>query len=259
MACVTDSIFPDLVRRRGWAMVSSTSSRDDYVAVGKSVGAGAIAGAASKTFVAPLERIRLLLQTANGGGSASNGLRAVLTKEGAVGLWRGNGLAVARATLQKGTLFATQDTLHKVCGNHAVAGAAAGLMAGTLTYPLDLIRTCAAPPHALLSSPGTPRGPTAPAAHPLAHPLFLAGGLLVLLPRQGNARQRCSWPATCGGSTARADSTVARPPRWSARSATRDCASASSDCCRHAHAHPPFAFGAACFGLSTVVCVTALA
>ena len=171
------------------AAMSSTSSRDDYLAVGRSVGAGAIAGAASKTFVAPLERIRLLLQTANSGGSASSGLRAVLTKEGAVGLWRGNGLAVVRATLQKGTLFATQDTLHKACGNHAAAGATAGLAAGALTYPLDLIRTCVPPqPRRPIST--TSLDPRSFTGSLLARPP--AGGSLARLPRRGSAPPRRS-------------------------------------------------------------------
>ena len=70
-----------------------------------------MAGATSKTAVAPIERIRLLLQMAHSHGTERSGLNAVLEKEGARGLWRGNGLAVARATLSKGTLFATQDVV----------------------------------------------------------------------------------------------------------------------------------------------------
>lgn len=74
---------------------------------------GAIAGAASKTAVAPLERVRLLLQMApargEGSRSASSGFSAVMRSEGLVGLWRGNGLSIARAMLSKGILFSSQD------------------------------------------------------------------------------------------------------------------------------------------------------
>lgn len=105
------------------------------------VGIGAIAGATSKTAVAPMERVRLLLQTAHAGGSASSGFAAVVRSEGVLGLWRGNGLSIARAMLSKGTLFATQDVLATRLGSDAIAGGIAGLLAGGLTYPLDLLRT----------------------------------------------------------------------------------------------------------------------
>ena len=98
--------------------------------------AGAVAGATSKTVFAPIERVRLLSQC---GHSAQ--FNVIVHKEGALGLWRGNGLAVARATLQKGILFSTQDSLRVACGSDAVAGGVAGVLAGGITYPLDLLRT----------------------------------------------------------------------------------------------------------------------
>ena len=74
---------------------------------------GAFAGAASKTAVAPLERVRLLLQMApargEGSRSASSGFSAVMRSEGLAGLWRGNGLSIIRAMLSKGILFSSQD------------------------------------------------------------------------------------------------------------------------------------------------------
>ena len=76
---------------------------------------GAAAGAASKTATAPVERVRLLLQMSTTTASSS-ATRAVLQKEGASGLWRGNGLAVTRAMVQKGLLFSTQDRLRVMIG-----------------------------------------------------------------------------------------------------------------------------------------------
>lgn len=73
--------------------------------------------------------------------SSSAGLNAVLQQEGTAGLWRGNGLAVARAMLQKGTLFATQDSLSRTTGSHTLGGGVAGMTAAGITYPLDLLRT----------------------------------------------------------------------------------------------------------------------
>ena len=81
-----------------------------------SAGIGAIAGATSKTITAPVERVRLLLQMSSKETASSSATAAVLRHEGASGLWRGNGLAVARAMVQKGLLFATQDSLRGMLG-----------------------------------------------------------------------------------------------------------------------------------------------
>ena len=124
-----------------------SASRDGGAATGWSAAAsmGAVAGAMSKTAVAPVERIRMLLQMTPARSSGASSVRfntmAVLKEEGAMGLWRGNGLAVLRAMLQKGILFATQDNLRTSLGSDTAAGGLAGLAAGVVTYPLDLLRT----------------------------------------------------------------------------------------------------------------------
>ena len=97
---------------------------------------GALSGAAAKTATAPLERVRLVLQTSTSTtSSASSFARAnfveVLRAEGVLGLWRGNALGVARAVLTKGTLFATQDHLSAALGSDASAGALAGVRGGS--------------------------------------------------------------------------------------------------------------------------------
>lgn len=109
-------------------------------------GMGAVSGAAAKTATAPLERVRLVLQTSTqNNAAASSFARAnfveVLRAEGVLGLWRGNALGVARAVLTKGTLFATQDHLSAALGSDASAGALAGVCAHVPAYPLDLLRT----------------------------------------------------------------------------------------------------------------------
>ena len=106
-----------------------------------SVVLGAVAGATSKTVTVPVERVRLLLQMSEHRAASSSMAAAVLKREGASGLWRGNGLAVTRAIMQKGLLFATQDHLRTVLGSEAIAGSIAGATAAGLTYPLDLLRT----------------------------------------------------------------------------------------------------------------------
>ena len=105
---------------------------------------GAVAGAVSKTVVSPLERVRLVGQTTRPDASALASARNVLAAEGWSGMWRGNGLAVARAASSKAILFAAQDALRVRVGHDFVAGSLAGVLATLLTYPLDLLRTRAA-------------------------------------------------------------------------------------------------------------------
>ena len=92
---------------------------------------GSIAGATSKTATAPVERVRLLLQMSSSStASSSSAGAAVLKQEGATGLWRGNGLAVARAMLPLGSSLLTNGeyaegarVLRKGRDVHAALGA----------------------------------------------------------------------------------------------------------------------------------------
>lgn len=68
-------------------------------------------------------------------------MHTIMTNEGIMGFWRGNALSIGRATVAKGILFSTQDALSQRLGNDALAGAAAGVASGALSYPLDLLRT----------------------------------------------------------------------------------------------------------------------
>ena len=74
------------------------------------------------------------------GNQAISSLGAVLKEEGAKGLWRGNGLAVGRAMVQKGIVFGTQDQLRTALNSDMAAGACAGLAAGALTSDRILAR-----------------------------------------------------------------------------------------------------------------------
>ena len=90
-----------------------SGKKKEKASVPTTMAIGAFAGAASKTAVAPIERVRLLLQMApsrgEGSRSASSGFSAVMHSEGVLGLWRGNGLSIVRAMLSKGILFSSQD------------------------------------------------------------------------------------------------------------------------------------------------------
>ncbi|KAB1224338.1 putative envelope ADP,ATP carrier protein, chloroplastic [Morella rubra] len=120
--------------------------------------AGSIAGAAAKTFTAPLERIKLLMQTHGvrvGQESAKKAIgfieaiTLIKKEEGIRGYWKGNLPQVIRVipysavqlfayeTYKK--LFSGKDGELSVIGRLA-AGACAGMTSTFITYPLDVLR-----------------------------------------------------------------------------------------------------------------------
>ncbi|PKI58347.1 hypothetical protein CRG98_021285, partial [Punica granatum] len=117
--------------------------------------AGGAAGAFTKTLVAPLERIKILLQIRSE-GFQSIGLfpsfKKVVQNEGIQGLYRGNGASVIRiipyAALHYMTYEQYRSWIVSECPSLGtgpsidfLAGSAAGGTAVLCTYPLDLART----------------------------------------------------------------------------------------------------------------------
>lgn len=122
--------------------------------------AGGVAGAVSRTLVAPVERVKILFQvqglSARGQPlrhtSLTGALRSIWQNEGVVGLFKGNGANVLRILPMSGLQFLTFDlwvealfpSVHNPTdlapGERLVAGALAGATAQTICYPLDLMR-----------------------------------------------------------------------------------------------------------------------
>lgn len=119
--------------------------------------AGGIAGVVSRTAVAPVERVKILLQvqslSARSGapryGSVFGSLRSISRAEGVAGLWKGNSANCVRvfpsSALQfwaypelKRALYGEREDLRPE--ERLVAGGLAGAVSQTLTYPLDFIR-----------------------------------------------------------------------------------------------------------------------
>ncbi|GAV75481.1 Mito_carr domain-containing protein [Cephalotus follicularis] len=120
--------------------------------------AGAIAGAAAKTVTAPLDRIKLLMQTHGlrvGQESAKKAIGFVeaivliAKEEGIKGYWKGNLPQVIRVIPYSAVqlfayetyknLFKGKDGELSVIGRLA-AGACAGMTSTFVTYPLDVLR-----------------------------------------------------------------------------------------------------------------------
>lgn len=106
----------------------------------------------SKTTVAPLDRIKILLQAHNRHHEKLGVFRSlghVVRQESLLALYKGNGAQMVRIFPYAATQFTTFEVyksyLDGIFGKTShidkfLAGAMAGLSAVTLTYPLDTIR-----------------------------------------------------------------------------------------------------------------------
>ncbi|XP_030525415.1 mitochondrial carrier protein CoAc1-like [Rhodamnia argentea] len=117
--------------------------------------AGGAAGAFAKTAVAPLERIKILLQIRTEGFRSIGvyeSFKKILRHEGVQGLYKGNGASVIRvvpyAALQYMTYEQYRGWILDNCPSlgtgpfiDLLAGSASGGTAVLCTYPLDLART----------------------------------------------------------------------------------------------------------------------
>jgi len=119
----------------------------------QTVMAGGIGGVASRSVVAPLERVRLLQQTGRAEGLGLVGLlRSIVGKEGWLSLWTGNGAACLRV-FPTGAITCTSyvnllkltpaddeiDAMEPIYRGGAAAGAA--LIGQISTYPIEVVRT----------------------------------------------------------------------------------------------------------------------
>jgi hypothetical protein len=118
---------------------------------------GGAAGALAKTLVAPLERMRTLAMASPAGMGISKALATAWADGGALGLFKGNMATVLKAIPGTATQFTAyhglKDHLNsrlgkKACGEegenvlvHMVAGAFAGAVECSVTYPLETVRT----------------------------------------------------------------------------------------------------------------------
>ncbi|XP_062230909.1 adenine nucleotide transporter BT1, chloroplastic/mitochondrial-like [Phragmites australis] len=114
---------------------------------------GAIAGAVSRTAVAPLETIRTHLMVGSNGNSTTEVFQSIMKHEGWTGLFRGNFVNVIRVAPSKAIELFAFDTANKFLTPKSgeeqkipippslVAGAFAGVSSTLCTYPLELIKT----------------------------------------------------------------------------------------------------------------------
>ncbi|EXB66845.1 Mitochondrial substrate carrier family protein B [Morus notabilis] len=143
------------------SLVDGSSTREtvsciDHLPVyAKELIAGGAAGAFAKTAVAPLERIKILLQTRTEGFHSlgvGQSFKKLLKHEGVLGFYKGNGASVIRIVPYAALHFMTYEQYRSwILSNYPIlgsgshidllAGSASGGTAVLCTYPLDLART----------------------------------------------------------------------------------------------------------------------
>ncbi|GMN45331.1 hypothetical protein TIFTF001_014522 [Ficus carica] len=118
----------------------------------KHLWSGAIAAMVSRTFVAPLERLKLEYIVRGEQKNLYELVKMIAVSQGLRGFWKGNLVNILRTAPFKAVNFCAYDTYRKqllrFSGNEEttnferfIAGAAAGITATVLCLPLDTIRT----------------------------------------------------------------------------------------------------------------------
>ena len=122
--------------------------------------AGGAAGAVARTFVAPVDRVKILMQTqhVNNAGaqpkyfSLVQSIKTIVKDEGVANMWRGNGVNCIRVVPYSGFQFASYDKIKSLflssgggeqnfgVPQRLACGAGAAIVATCATYPLDMIR-----------------------------------------------------------------------------------------------------------------------
>ncbi|KAL3731070.1 hypothetical protein ACJRO7_028007 [Eucalyptus globulus] len=117
--------------------------------------AGAVAGAASRTVTAPLDRLKVNLQVQTTRASLMPAIKSIWKDGGLRGFFRGNGLNVVKVAPESALRFYTYEMLKRVIVTaqggeekaeigpmgRLLAGGVAGAVAQTTVYPMDLVKT----------------------------------------------------------------------------------------------------------------------
>lgn len=118
--------------------------------------AGGVAGAASRTATAPLDRLKVILQVQTTEARVMPAIKGILKEGGLLGFFRGNGLNVVKVAPESAIRFycyeMLKDFILNAKGGQAeqavigpvdrlAAGGLAGAVAQTAIYPLDLVKT----------------------------------------------------------------------------------------------------------------------
>eukprot|EP00112_Aurelia_sp_Birch-Aquarium-sp1_P016038 Seg36.2 transcript_id=Seg36.2/GoldUCD/mRNA.D3Y31 product="Calcium-binding mitochondrial carrier protein SCaMC-2" protein_id=Seg36.2/GoldUCD/D3Y31 len=115
--------------------------------------AGACAGVVSRTFTAPLDRLKVILQVQAGSKSdlgLVSGFQQMLKEGGIKSLWRGNGVNVLKIAPESAIKFMAYERIKKLfntdghqlnVGERLLSGSMAGVVSQTSIYPMEVLKT----------------------------------------------------------------------------------------------------------------------
>lgn len=117
--------------------------------------AGGVAGAASRTATAPLDRLKVVLQVQTTSARIMPAVKTLWKEGGLVGFFRGNGLNVLKVAPESAIRFYTYEMMKTFIVDakggeekadiggmgRLLAGGIAGAVAQTVIYPMDLVKT----------------------------------------------------------------------------------------------------------------------
>ncbi|KAI4375425.1 hypothetical protein MLD38_013291 [Melastoma candidum] len=117
--------------------------------------AGGVAGAASRTATAPLDRLKVVLQVQTTRARIMPAIKNIWREGGVLGFFRGNGLNVMKVAPESAIKFYAYEMLKNAivnakggedkaeigAGGRLLAGGLAGAIAQTVVYPVDLVKT----------------------------------------------------------------------------------------------------------------------
>ncbi|XP_054737769.1 calcium-binding mitochondrial carrier protein SCaMC-3-like [Anastrepha obliqua] len=113
--------------------------------------AGGLAGAASRTCTAPLDRIKVFLQVQPHKTAISDTVKYMLNEGGIRSMWRGNGMNVLKIAPESAIKFAAYEHMKRLIrgdekrpmtiSERFMAGAMAGSIAQTAIYPMEVLKT----------------------------------------------------------------------------------------------------------------------
>ena len=109
---------------------------------------GGIAGCVSRTVIAPLDKIKILMQFRKTNLTFTNFLKNNIKKEGVLNLWKGNGINLLRIFPFSGLQFFTYDICKRNIQirneskniQRLLNGSITGIVATSFTHPFDVIK-----------------------------------------------------------------------------------------------------------------------
>jgi len=109
---------------------------------------GGISAGLSKTVTAPAERLKIILQTKTGTGHPGvfNTVRTIISNEGVLSFWKGNGMNCTRIVPTYALRLCLFDRFKskrrdRSLTSEMLAGSCSGAATAVVVFPLDLLRT----------------------------------------------------------------------------------------------------------------------